>query len=65
MLGDALRNPDRFFRERTPKLAFPQTLAVVFLVTLVTTASVGVMGRWLSQRITATTLVDNPDRPTA
>ncbi|WP_049971770.1 hypothetical protein [Haladaptatus cibarius] len=62
MIRDVLRNPDRFFRERTPKLPFPQTFTIVFFVAISTSAAVGIMGRWLSQAITTASEGDGSSR---
>lgn len=61
MVWNALLFPDDFFAERKPQLA--RAFAVVFVVAIVTTAVVGAFGWVLSERITATTEVDNDARP--
>lgn len=63
VIRDALLNPDRFFAERTPRPSLGTAATVVLVVALVSTAAVGFIGWTLSQEITATAQVDNPNRP--
>ncbi|MGA9400321.1 Yip1 family protein [Haladaptatus sp.] len=63
MLSDALFHPDTLFEERTPRPSLGSAFAVVLVVALFSTAIFGVIGWSLSQRMTGTTQIDNPDRP--
>jgi hypothetical protein len=63
MLSDALLRPGRFFEERAPRPSLASAFAVVFLVALVSTAIFGFVGWSMSQRMTGTTQIDNPNRP--
>lgn len=63
MVPTPLVRPDNFFGERTPELSLGRAVAVVLVVALVTTTVVGAFGWIVSERITATTEIDNPERP--
>ncbi|WP_158057878.1 Yip1 family protein [Halorussus halophilus] len=61
MVLKALLSPDDYFAERDSQLA--RAVAVVLVVAIVTTTVVGAFGWVVSQRVTATTEVDNSERP--
>ena len=63
MVPTPLLRPDEFFAERAPGLSLARAGAVVLLVAVVTTAVVGAFGWTLSQRLTATTQIENDARP--
>ncbi|WP_423743287.1 Yip1 family protein (plasmid) [Haladaptatus sp. SPP-AMP-3] len=63
MIFDALVRPDRFFENRAPRPSLASAFGVVLVVALVTTAVFGFVGWSMSQRMTGTTKIDNPNRP--
>ena len=63
MLSDALLRPNRFFEERSPRPRLASAFAVVLVVALASTALFGFVGWTMTQRMTGTTQIDNPNRP--
>lgn len=63
MLSDALLHPDRFFEERMPRPSLGGAFVVVLLVAFVSTAIFGFVGWSMTQRMTGTTTIENPNRP--
>ena len=63
VLDTLLARPERFFQQRADRLSAVRGFLLLSGLALLSTAIVGVFLRTLSNRMTGTTMVDNPDRP--